>query len=285
MSKFKILMKKDFWIHKKNFFVPIWIMAALYLLSLIAVVVAYFKSGVEFNIMDLEFGAIDVPVLGISYFVNLALIGFPSLLCILTAVMLAQSALNEDSKRNFELFHRSQPVSVWARSGSKFLVTIGGTWVVLTIITLFNSIIMNSVLAYFHFFSFSGALQGVLQGMIAYIKMSLVLGSICFFASSIFKDKALLNTLGILIGVQVLFLVINLLYGIHLPLPFNYLKGLMETNARSFEINEFAQQDAINIIKFGWQEVLFNWKTLLQLGFSGVMFAGATFIYKNKEIK
>ncbi len=285
MNKFKALLTKDFQIHKKSFMIPIWVTAAIYFLTLIAGIVAYFKTGIDINLGDLEFTDVDAPVKGITYLTNLFMMSFPSFLCAITAIMLAQSALNEDIKRNFELFHRSQPVSIWARSGSKFIITIGGTWVVLGLIAIFNALISGIILGYLHFFSFSGFLHGFLQGMIAYMKISLVLGGICFFASAIFKDKALLYTLLVLVGVQVLFGVINLLYGIHLPLPFNYLAELMETNVRHYEGTEFLQQDVSELISIGWREVLFNWKTLLQIAFSGVMFVGGTFIYKGKEVK
>ena len=285
MSKFLTLLKKDYRTHKKSFIVPIWIMAAIYVLSIIAVTIAYFKSGIDLNLGDLEFNDVDAPTTGITYIVNLILMSFPSLLCAITAIMLAQSALNEDIKRNYELFHRSQQVSIWARSGSKFIMSIGGTWAVLGLIVLFNAIVSGGILIYLHFFSFSGMLHGILQGFIGFMKLTLVLGGICFFASAIFKDKALLNTIGILLGVQFLFMLINTLYSIHLPLPLSYLAQLLETNTQRFNGDEFLMQDAADLIRFGWNEVLFNWKSLLQVVFSGVMFVGGTFIYKFKEVK
>lgn len=282
MHKFKTLIIKDLWIYKKSLLIPFWITAGFYILIILSFGVAYFKGDLQFNMFNIQETS---PLSAVNYIVNFAIVWLPGLMSLIFIVMLTQGALNEDVRKNCELFHRSQPVSVWYRSGSKYITGIVGNWVVLLIIALFNFIVINVILALFHQFVFSTAFAGLLQSYISFIKTGLIIGSITFFLSVVFKDKAFLQGFAILLAVQILFLILNTLLSWKLPLPLSYLVKLLKTTSiEKFEVDASIEEIS-NFISRNWNAILFNWKTLIQLVFSGALFAGATLIYKSKEIK
>ncbi len=293
MNKFLTLMKKDYYINRKNLFMPIWITAGYYVLVIIGILIAYFRSrhGLELGIDMSEMFSEPTVVYTVNYVANAVVLSLPSFLCIIFTIILTQSALNEDIRRNYELFHRSQPVSIWYRTLSKYVVGIGGLWVVFLAIGLVTFVGLNIVIAIVGKFHFGVAFTGLLQTFIVTAKVTLLLGSLCFFCSAIFKDKAFLQGLSILIGVHFLFMVLNGILGWNLPLPLSYLiklfnlsSGFKFTLGADME-SSFAHEQIFDIIQDRWNHILFNWKSLLQVVVSGVLFAAATFIYKLKEIK
>jgi len=282
MNKFKTLIRKDWIISKKTLLMPFWITAGFYLLIILGTVIAYYKGDVQGNLFDFP---TDIPINAISYIANLSVVGLPGLMSIIFTIMLMQGALNEDIRRNCELFHRSQPVSIWLRTGSKFYVGLLGNWIVLFLITLFTFIVINIILAIIHQFNFYVAISGMLQALTAFIKTGLIVGSFTFFCSAIFKDKAFLKGLSIIVAVHFLFLIFNSLFGWKLPLPLTYLLKLVTIDTGQRILVGIDEFEALNLIKNAWNSILFNWKTLYQVLFSGALFAGATLIYKNQEIK
>ena len=125
----------------------------------------------------------------ISYIANLSVVGLPGLMSIIFIIMLMQSALNEDIRRNCELFHRSQPVSIWLRTGSKFCVGLIGNWIVLFLISLFTFIVINIFLATIHQFNFYVTVSGMLQALTAFIKTGLIIGSLAFSVQRFLRKK------------------------------------------------------------------------------------------------
>ena len=282
MHKLKAIMIKDWHINKKSLLIPFWITAGFYAFMLVSVAFAYFKGDMNFSMINLDTGP---PIAEINYIVNMAILGLPGLMSILFIIMLTQGALNEDIKKNCELFHRSQPVSIWFRTVSKYLMGIAGNWAVMLIIALFNFLVINIILAIFHQFDFYSAINGMVLASISFMKTGLIIGSITFFFSAIFKDKAFFQGFAILLGIQFFFMIVNAMFNWHIPLPLTYLFKLVKLNPMQGLENDVTSLSIKNHISIAWNSILFNWKTLIQLAFSGALFAGATWIYKNKEIK
>lgn len=283
MKKFKALLIKDYRINKKTLLIPFWIVGGFYALIILSVTAGYFKG--DLNFVDLQLVMKDGKVPTLIYMFNMMIMGLPGFIALLFTITLTQSALNEDIRHNCELFHRSQPVSFWKRSLSKFIVSIGGNWLVLLIIAVFNYLVVNIILAFFGQFSLSASLSGMLVAFFYFVKITLLIGSITFFLSAVFKDKAFFTGLGIMLGIQFLFLILNALLGWKLPLPLSYFNDLLTIRSQvEFDDNPML----ISYLDFAretWKLAIFNWKSLLQVAVSGVFFSLATFIYKSREVK
>lgn len=282
MNKFKALIIKDLQINKKTLMIPLWITAGFYLLVLLISAVSYF-----FGNLNLDLGNIQgtPPSEMVNYIVNIAIMALPGLISLIFIIILTQSALNENIRNNSELFHRSQPVSIWYQSASRYIVGIAGNWLVLFAIALFNFLIVAIILAVTDKFIFSTALAGMAQSVVSFMKTGLIIGSLAFFCSAVFKDKAFMQGLAIVVGVQFLFMILNALLQWHLPLPLSYIIKLVNSSTSASVNTEFVNDNIVMYIRESWKRLLINWNTLLQIGVSGAMFVGATLIYKSREIK
>ena len=282
MHKFKALIKKDLQISKKTLIIPLWITAGFYLLILLISAIAYFTGDLNIDLGNIQG---TPPSEMINYIANLAIMGLPGLLSLIFIIILTQGALNENIRNNSELFHRSQPVSIWYQSASRYIVGIAGNWLVLLIIALFNFIVIAIILAITDKFIFGIAISGMAQSVISFMKTGLIIGSITFFFSAVFKDKAFLQGLAIIVGVQFLFMILNMFMQWNLPLPFSYIMKLVDAFTPTSIDAEGFDSNVSNYIMESWKRVLINWNTLLQIVVSGVLFVGATLIYKSREIK
>ncbi|HPR18684.1 MAG TPA: hypothetical protein PLD62_10615 [Candidatus Cloacimonadota bacterium] len=283
MNKFTALLKKDYFVNRKSLLTPFWITAVFYILIILFLTIGYFKGDLNFG--DLRFEGENIPMPGLAFLINIGLLTLPGFIALLFTITITQGALNEDLRRNCELFHRSQPVSYWLRSLSKFTIRIGGNWAVLLIIAIFNFIIVNIIVAFLGQFHPGAALSGMMLSFLGFAKITLIIGSMTFFLSSVFKDKAFFTGLGILLGVHFLFLILNALLGWKLPLPFNYFIDLTKSG---YELDIHGEQELANfhgMAKEMWKYAIWNVKTLWQILVSGVFFALATLIYNSKEVK
>ena len=282
MNKFKALIKKDLQINKKTLMIPLWITAGFYLLILLISAVAYFTGDLNMDLGNIQG---TPPSEMINYITNLAIMGLPGLISLIFIIILTQGALNENIRNNSELFHRSQPVSIWYQSASRYIVGIAGNWLVLFAIAIFNFIVVAIIIAIADRFMFTTALAGITQSVISFMKTGLIIGSITFFFSAVFKDKAFLQGLAIIVGVQFLFIILNILMQWNLPLPLSYIMKLINASTPASIEPEIFSENVSYYIGEVWKRVLINWNTLLQIGVSGVLFVGATLIYKSREIK
>lgn len=288
MSKFKALIRKDFAIAKKTLFQPMWITAGLYALILLSMGIAGIKGDFP-KLMLSNFQNLDIPRQGISYLAGYTVLGFAGILSLIFTIMITQSSLNEDLRLNFELFHRTQPVTVWQRTLSKFSVGVLGNWFIMILIGIFNFIISSGILIYFHGYSFGYGFIGFLQSVLVYLKFGILLGSIAFFCSAIFRDKAFFKGLAILAGLNLLFLIVNFWFGWNLPMPLEYFKDLFHVEIFPGDTSLLGDiTDISNVNAFildRWKALFFNWQVLLQMVVSAILFVGGVFIYNRKEVK
>ncbi|MCF7859260.1 MAG: hypothetical protein K9N07_08045 [Candidatus Cloacimonetes bacterium] len=282
MNKFTALLRKDIQISKNQLMIPLWIVAGFYLVILLISAISYFTGSFNLNLGNIQ-GSPSSDFL--NYILNMALMGLPGMISLIFIIILTQSALNENIRNHSELFHRSQPVSIWYQSASKYLVGIAGNWVILSLIALFNFIVFAFIIASVDRFVISMAFLGTIQSLISFMKIGLIVGSLSFFVSAVFKDKAFLQGLAIIVGIQFLLIIINVIMQWHLPLPLSYLIKLIN-NSTPVGMKTILTNESLNIfIKETWMRILFNWKTLIQIAVSGLLFVVATIIYKNREIK
>ena len=285
MNKFKAILRKDWIINKKALLMPFWITLGFYVFVILSSLIALIRGDFQMNLEI--FRSFDISEFSPTfiYFINYSVSFFPELMGYFFVIIISQNALNEDIRRNYELFHRSQPVSIWLRSFSKFFIGIGGVWPILATIIAFNLIIVNVLLAIYGRCDVGLALIAAIQSFVKFMIVSLLLGSMAFFSSSIFKDRAVLKSLAVLSALHLLFLIVNVWFGWKLVPPIQYLAKLLRFDSMEpFHIQDVGF-DVYNYIKMKWYQILLNWKILLQIGVSALLFVSGTLIYKHKEVK
>ncbi|MDY6915762.1 MAG: hypothetical protein SVM86_05575 [Candidatus Cloacimonadota bacterium] len=280
MSKFTAVLKKDLLVNKKNLIIPYIIMAVFFLLMTTLILIQVGKMDYEFDDIYISF---DEPSEAASYIANIFMLILPGFLSIIFTLLLAQSALNEDMRQNCELFHRSQPISIWKRTISKFMVAIVGNWLFLIVLGIVNLIITAIILTQFVPFHLGKALVGFAQAFIGFAKFNLIIGSLAFFCSAIFKDKAFLKGLAILVGIHVFLVILEIFMNISVPSPLSYFAKLLQDT--SVNVNSSLNYNLQAFILDRWQSLILNSKVILQLAFCTLMYVVGTLIYKYREIK
>ncbi len=265
MKQFKTLLISEYQKRKHLYWWPVWIVAGLTILSIIALLVAWIierpdiimygtdntKEGNLIGMYGTMFG------LGTIFWAFVALI--------------TQSSLNRERQLGSDLFFRSQPVSFWKVTGAKYLMHLFGSSVLLLGLGIIFSLILSIVIAISSGGFFLGhALWGCFLGWLTYLKVVVVFGSLCFLFSAIFKNNALIlgtATLGLLEGI---FAIIEAIFKFKITLPSVFISlGKMVGSMGLDEIDE---------IKFSI--VTGNPNFLLGLLFAAICFAGGSYIYK-----
>jgi hypothetical protein len=309
MNTLKTLLRKDYYVNRKGILVPVWITAGFYFLFLLSILFAAFRGKVQ-----IDLGNIPAPFLLnteihklLSFTIHPMLyVSALGLTILITVISIASSLLNQDIKQKSELFHRSQPVSIWELTGSRFLVGIFGTLLVGLLLGIINYIVVNIImmtLTPLHVNWWLG-FNGMLFGFLHLAFPTILLGSFCFLLSAVFRDNAFGKFILLVISLEVLAGIIR--YALHLNVPSpigalaRYLGGgvqTMMTTIAQFKYGAFTFQmqamggNSIAGFKMPagfltdmWGTV-FTWGNGLKLLISAGFYAVATIIYQKREIQ
>ncbi len=268
MRKIIALFRSEFQKNKSSYLMPVWIIAGMLAVSLIAALVARFalNENVYFFSPELNRDGLRIGLYGIMFAFSLIFFMF--------LVLTAQSSLNREKQLGSDLFFRCQPVSAWRVTGVKYIMHVYAASLVLAAL----GIIMALVLSFAGLFTGNGfpvgsALYGVFLGWIAYVKVAMVLGSLLFLFSAVFRSSALLKgaaALGILEG---LFAIIEAIFRHRITLPdvfatlFSLMGDLGVENMDSISMNMLLGNSGI----------------LFALVFAALCYTGATVIYKMRS--
>lgn len=288
MKQFKALIIKDFNIYKSNFYKITIIFLSLYLLSVITSLIGYYhhsdQGHIFLNNLSINSHALNGFDLSKGSFVfNAGLTAIVSFFFMIFTISLSGSALNSDFEYKCSLFHRNLPISIWKISGSRFIVTIFGSFLTMLILVLFTSLISNIVLTSIVKISLTYSLLGILKVILPYTINSLLLASIAFFFSSIFKRKALGKGILILGIIHFSIVYLNFLFGLHIPYFLVKLAETISFHVDSHTFSQLANQSSSELASNIFASV-FNFQTLLKLLYTGILFVISTLIMKYKEI-
>ncbi len=308
MNAFKALLIKDLQTNKKGLSVTVWIVLGLYL-----VLIASFIYATKQNTGNVMLGGIPMEMFqnpdvnsALSFAVQVALMfSFLGFMFAIQMVSISTSIMNTDVRHKCELFHRSQPVSVWQLTASRFAAGIGG-FIALTlvagIIQYFVATLLLFIPAGFKVDWWMG-LNGMLLSW-AHLSVSLlVLGSIGFLLSTVFKDNAFGKGALILGGIQVAIWIINYLTHLGIPSPVTALANLVMSNIRDFtsvfpsmqygiQFNSHTTaQQGVEAFRLPpmflgnlWSS-LFTWGIALKLAVSGILYVLSTCLYQRREVQ
>jgi hypothetical protein len=266
MNQIKTLLITEYQKRKSSYWWPVWIIAGLVGLTLIALLVALIidspnivmYGGAEEGAMGLRIG-----MYGVMFSFGIIFLAF--------AGLGAQTSLNREKQLGSDLFFRCQPASVWKVTGVKYFMHVYASSILLLGVGLIFAVILSIVSAfYIDGFYLGQALYGTFLGWLNYLKLVLVFGSLCFLLSAIFKNNALLKgaaALGILEG---LFAIIETIFRHTIKLPDVFVSlGKMVGNMGLEDI------DTVNM-----GMVMGDYRIFFGLLFAAVCYVGGTLIYQ-----
>ena len=300
MNKLIYLIRKDLIISKKSMYAPAMLVAGTWILILIGMLIAKlrgdaFNPAIILSQITVENSAeIGKPFFYFVHYISAFMISIFSMIFI---GFVSGDALNLDIKLKCELFYRTQPVSVWFNTLSKYTVSIFGFMTITFAVILVNYFLLNLVLYPFYKTIYWGmSFIGMMQSFLSLINATIFLGSFAFLCSSIFKNYSFVKGIGILLVIDIVFTVLEFIFSWKLVSP---LSGFWEMVTQGMSFTDFpikiggattnkltTEFTAIlpEIIKREWQAI-FEIKKLLIIGVSGVFYAAATMLYQIREIK
>jgi MFS family permease len=308
MTSLKALIIKDLQANRKVLLIPIWFVLSMY--AVLAVSIAYATTSGNTNMyvsgIPLDLLANENLHRMMSFVMQSAMfIGSLGMIFAMSMLIISSSLLNQDIKRKCELFHRSQPVSVWQITASRFIAGIGGLLGLALAIGVFNMILSNILamsltpMRVDWWMSINGLVLSWLHFSIA----MLVLGSSLFLFSSIFRDNAFIIGYGSLGLIQVITIILNKLYGWKIPYILSAIFKLIMSGILSISsVLPTSQQFGLITVRTGQEPnlasfivpehflynlwtTLFTWNIAFKLLFCVVMFVLATCIYHRREVQ
>jgi hypothetical protein len=308
MKTLQALVIKDLQANRKILMVPVWFLLGMYVIMGLSIAYAVASGSTNVNVSGIPLNLLGNPNLHqmMSFVMQSAMFfGFVAMIFVISMSIISSSLLNQDIKHKCELFHRSQPVSVWKLTASRYIAGIGGLIamsLLIGIINMFLSNLMATILTPMRV-DWWMSLNGLILSWLHFSVAMLVLGSILFLLSAIFKDHAFGLGVGGLGVLQLLTLILNKLYGwkipyilnaifklitsgiakINLVLPNTYQFGIVSVQpGQDPDLSTFVipQHFLYNL----WT-TLFTWDIAFKLLFCGVMFVLATLLYRQREVQ
>ncbi len=272
MSQFIPLMKFEYLKRRRSYWLPLWIVTGVTALILILVLsmviagrnyggLAFFNMAIDFD--DIQ-GGIKAAAFGMSMFM--------AFIFTLFMIINAQNSLSKEKELGCELFYRCQPVNAWPYTAAKYLMHI----YVNIVLLLGAGIILAIVMAVVSFATVGGfypgaALQGMFLGVVIYLKICLVFGSLYYLFSSLFRNNAFIKGTALLGVIELLFLMIERLFRNTVVLP-DIFPGL------------FSLLGNLNIESdLSLKYALADYRFLLALCFAGACYTAAAMIYQYKK--
>ncbi len=296
MNKFLLYLKHEFKSNKVAFLLPLIIQGFNYVTSFIFLILLWskiVKTDVEIaegiQALFVEQGiAIDsdgsrLVLMVVGYFMTVFTLG---IFGVFVGMIRASTTLNYEKRMGYELFYRTQPVSIWARTGSKYINSILGAFVSAMIVAFVNYIAM-SVIFSTQFVNnglvWNSLFRGFTAGCITAIGPALLFGSLGFLTSAVFTRMALMKGAFVLLALGFIE-VMTKLAGIKFLSIFSYLMKMAQELLQPSSIVPKAIENISSIQEIPIKSFFYTEQIWIIL-FSAVVFVGATYIFKYKKIE
>lgn len=271
MSHFITLIKTEYLKRKKTYWSPVWVVGVITLLILVVGLTAMIANWdvIQYGFINMSFDYEDIQdgVMFGTYGSMILVVFVFSIFLLITS----QSSLNREKELGCELFYRCQPVNIWICTASKYLMHLFANVISLLAIGLVLALVLAIALSgTMGGFYLGSAIVGSLLGIVLYLKIALVFGSLYFLFSSIFKNNAFLKGTIFLGLIDFVFMIIEEITRntINMPSIFQGLVALLGN------LNVDAG------LSLGY--VLWDYRLLIALVFAGACYAGGTLIYQYK---
>ena len=195
LQQFKTLVKKEFWTHKTNILLPVYIQAGLYVGIILICLISMIGGNMSLEminneLMDANFGNLNT----FFWFLGFTNVAILWLIFIIIYNGLTTSLVNDDFKHKCALFHTALPVSMMYKVAAKLFVLLAATILLYSGLVLVNVLVqimvVKLILSNIDLSAlFSYSFLGMFQGLIIFISSLLALFGLDWFFSAIFKEK------------------------------------------------------------------------------------------------
>jgi ABC-type transport system involved in multi-copper enzyme maturation permease subunit len=274
MKQYKALIIKEWHTHRNTFLVPSYVLAVFLLLSTLVSVFARIRYGaptINLNVSG-SFGAMLV-LRNLHYLMSVVLGWF----VIVISLQLNDNLLNHDFQKKCEIMHGSQPVSMVKVLAAKFTFSVPMMMGQYLILAILSSLILSAVVAFLGFNSWIMGLKAMLSPALLVFVSMMVLSSVMWLFSSVFRKKAFLNLYVTLIVIESLRMILIHLWGV--SNVFSPLRYYIQAFTMPFSILNI-QSTQVSLV----MESVFSQQNLIRLGVSILMYIAGYFIYRRREL-
>jgi hypothetical protein len=279
MKQFKALIIKEWHTHFKQMLIPLWALAALYVLSLVVFIYGTIRYDAPTVINASTDLATVNPVIFYVHFIASVLLGW---LVVLTSMQLADATLNQDRVKNCEIFHLSQPVSLIKMLCAKAVFVMLGGFILYIILALINSLVMSGVFGILGFNSLAQGLNGLLNALPETLYATLTPTPLLWFFASIFRKNAFGHMVLVFAVVELVLYIMGKTWNLNLFSPMQYYLDLLV----SIKVSGSAIQQTMSAqgVSVSHAELL-SGESLGRLGVSAVMLIASYFLIKRREVR
>ncbi len=267
MEQIYALIKTEYLKRKNSYWLPVWIISGFLGLMLIALFIAMLA-----NVSDIHFfndGTGTLAARTGSY----GLMFFFAMIYFIFLVLMSQSSLNRERQLGCDLFFRCQPVNIWRVCGVKYLMHVYGGLAWLAGLGIIAALIMAFIgLGTGLGFPLGQALYGSFLGLLAYLKVAVVIGSLLFLFSAVFTHNAFLKGVAVMGIAEGLLAVTEAIFRHQIDLPgiFGNLFAMVG-NLNAETMDTVKMSSVMGDPRFVWG-----------LLFAAACFLSATFIYRHR---
>lgn len=291
MNKFAAQVKNDYLINQKSILSPIILFLIIDFLAIITFFIMKSKLGFEYQDLisiNIQSEGVDLSTISESfwYMIGMGVLGFAGFVMVIVSLSIGNQSLNMEKFRKCEIFYRSQPISIWLYSFSKYLIAVAAPIIVLFIVGLFNLFLVIPFVSQIVRFDFIDAVSGLIVSFLLYSRSIIVVGSIAFMMSGIFKEKAFMKLVLIVISIQLIIVFAHLSFDTPILDIFKYIGRLVSPLHGVKDMIDFENLESVMDFRqaINAKILLFNWHSALQIIASGIFFILGVFAYSKKEV-
>ena len=279
MQQFKALIIKEWNTHKRNYLIPLWVLLAVYALSILTLIYGRIRYGLP-SIIQLGVNAEAVQsVLWVMQFGSAV---FISWICILTTLALSDATLNQDYTKRCEIFHLSQPVSLKKILGSKAVFVFLGIFLQYLTLVIVNYLMISAGMAIFGLNALTSGWNAILYTIPYYITSVLMLMPTSWFFASLFRKNSPLMMILFFAVFDIVGLILKVSWGVKLYSLLGFWSKVLtipfQLVGRKLAAPKMLSIDFSNWATFWNQE---NW---IWLGINIILVIVSYFIYKRRNI-
>lgn len=202
----------------------------------------------------------------------------------ISAVILADSLINGGFKRKCEILHLSQPVTITKILAAKYLFMTLGTLILLSVISLVNSIGISLFIGYHTGAHMYFGITAWAQTLIQLVFTLLFVSSMYWFFAGLFKRKSFFMGTLLIIAIQAAISILNYTAGLNIPSLLLYVLRLstispeMNTNALAQGVTQLN-----TMIESQWS-TMFDIDTLMKVIYSVIFAFSGGWLYRRREL-
>jgi ABC-type transport system involved in multi-copper enzyme maturation permease subunit len=283
MKQFHALLKKEWQTNRITLLTPLWFTLGVYVIGLFGLIINLIKG----NPLQAEFASHNMPA-GMESMVlfstsagALAAVGSVAMI---SAVILADSLINGGFKRKCEILHLSQPVSITKILGAKYLFMTLGTIILLSVISLVNTLGISIFLGYHTGAHMYFGITAWAQTLIQLVFTILFVSSMYWFFAGLFKRKSFFMGTLLILGIQAAISILNYTAGLNIPSLLIYVLRLSTVSPDlNFDTMMQGATQLSSMIESKWSTIL-DIDILMRAIYSAIFCFAGGWLYRNREL-